>query len=72
MHLLHMDCPSQVPRNFPVGKKDQATFLHKLALNIVQHVFLTPDGIDRVIKASGQALHSPEYCLCNGGIIQLL
>ena len=68
MNLMGTSAPDEVPLAFPESKQQQSVFLTKLATAIVDYVFIAVDGVNRVIKLSGEELTTQsDYCLCRGG-----
>ena len=68
MKLMGTSTPDEVPLAFPESKQQQSVFLTKLATAIVDYIFISVDGVNRVIKLSGEQLTTQsDYCLCRGG-----
>ena len=68
MKLAGITCTDEEPLAFPEAVRQRPRYLHKLAVNVVDSVFIQLDGVDRVLKLSGQqAPSATDYCLCHGG-----
>ena len=69
MHLCGMTSFEDDPCGFPSRgtASEKKQFVHKLALRLVDVVFLTPSGLDKVIRASGECTRPVNYCVCDGG-----
>ena len=69
MRLCGLTEFSGLPSTFPVygTLRDKQDFVRRLSLKVVDFVWLKPDGVDKVSKASDVSTSSLEYCLCSGG-----
>ena len=69
MKLAGIADVEEVPPAFPDDRPKQSQYLHNLAVNVVNNVFIPLDGIERVLRLSGERNHdSQSYCICRGGI----
>ena len=55
---------SDIPKAFVETKKQE--FVYKLACNIVDRVFVEPEGVERTLRLCGERMRKAQFCICNG------